>query len=67
MAPLTFKGGNAVLSGKRLAQEEGYRQHANDAFVSHNKDTSSLDLLQRCKKLNEFLSSVRTTLLMLAW
>ncbi|MEW5310064.1 MAG: hypothetical protein WDW38_001896 [Sanguina aurantia] len=57
MAPVVLKGVGAVLSGKRLAQEEGYRQNASDAFVSHNKDTSSMDLLQRCKKLNEFLSS----------
>ncbi|KAL6748154.1 hypothetical protein V8C86DRAFT_2885483 [Haematococcus lacustris] len=33
------------------------RQHAKEAFTRLGEETSSLDVLERCKKLNEFLST----------
>ena len=45
---------------KRAIQDDSCRQQAKDAYDAHNKATGSLDLLDRCKKLNQFLASVRT-------
>ncbi|GAX84749.1 hypothetical protein CEUSTIGMA_g12171.t1 [Chlamydomonas eustigma] len=42
---------------KRLAHEESYRLEAKEAYEKHTASTGKLDILQRCKKLNEFLSN----------
>lgn len=45
---------NAV---KKWVQEDT-RAEAKELFAQHTKETSNLDVLSRCKKLNELLSSV---------
>jgi hypothetical protein len=55
--------GRTKASGLTNAiKEDGARKQAKDAFEAHTKATGSMDLLDRCKKLNEFLSSVRIDL-----
>lgn len=46
-----------TLDGKRLVNEEAYRQEAKAAFEAHNQATAGKDVLERCKKLNLFLES----------
>ena len=47
---------NADAARKWVAEET--RAEAKEMFTQHTKETSSLDVLSRCKKLNELLSSV---------
>jgi hypothetical protein len=46
-----------TLAAKRLVNEETYRLQAKEAYEKHTASTGKLDILQRCKKLNEFLST----------
>lgn len=41
-----------------LATDEDARGKAREAFSAHTVQSASLDVLERCKKLNEFLSQV---------
>jgi hypothetical protein len=47
--------GSAV---KRLMQEDGFRLEQKNAFEAHNRATEGKDVLERCKRLNQFLESV---------
>ena len=44
---------------KVAIQDDTCRRQAKDAYDAHQKATGSMDLLDRCKKLNDFLASVR--------
>lgn len=44
---------------KRLVQDDGYRTEAKSAFEAHTRSTAGKDVLERCRRLNEFLESVR--------
>lgn len=48
---------------QQLATSDSARQEAAQQFKKTVKETSGLDVLNRCKKLNEFLSSVRLQVL----
>jgi preprotein translocase subunit Sss1 len=46
------------LSGSALVTDQLYQKQAKEAFVKATKDSGNLDVLARCKKLNEFLATV---------
>ena len=43
---------------KSAIKDDGTRKQAKEAFEAHTKATGNMDLLDRCKKLNDFLASV---------
>lgn len=51
-------GKSSGLNGSSLIADTTYRNEAKEAFAKVTKDTGNLDVLSRCKKLNEFLATV---------
>lgn len=55
------RGGGVGLSSQvavqRLVTEDGFRKTTKEAFAKCTREAEGLDVLQRCKKLNEFLAS----------
>ena len=54
------KSQQGVVAAKLVRDE--CRAEANEAFQQHTAETQNLDVLSRCKKLNEFLTTVRLNL-----
>lgn len=52
----TSAGASRDAAKKWVAEET--RAEANEVFAQHTRETSNLDVLSRCKKLNELLNSV---------
>lgn len=52
------KGTTKGLNGRTLSADKTYAANAQEQFQKVAKDTANLDVLARCKKLNEFLASV---------
>ena len=52
------KGTTKGLNGRILSGDKTYAANAQEQFQKVAKDTANLDVLARCKKLNEFLASV---------
>lgn len=51
------------LDGTQLSKDETYRKEAKAAFDSHvQANSTGKDVLTRCKRLNEFLETVRAGL-----
>lgn len=50
--------GDLTKGVQRLVSEDKFRGQAKDAYLKHTSANSSLDILERCKRLNEFLSTV---------
>lgn len=46
------------LDAQRLQTSELYRQQARQAFDECSRQTNGKDVLERCKRLNEFLEMV---------
>lgn len=59
MAPAAAASLSSAKGARSLVTDDAFRQHASDAFAKTKKELGGLDLLDRCKKLNEFLASVR--------
>jgi hypothetical protein len=48
--------GTRATDWRAVAADEEARERAKAAFEKHNSDSGNLDVLERCRRLNEFLS-----------